>query len=288
MHWDHDPRTSETAPPRCCRQYTQHTPVPGKLSCQPRSVVVITVAVSNGLFTTGLDFGSNVFNGTTWWLEISLRRAGTFGEFVFLSPRQPLTPTPNALFSINAALAMSATTANGVAASVISPAQLNTPGAPANGQVLSYSGTSLVWTNASTIAASWKLNGNSDTTTGVNFLGTTDNQALELRVNGRRALRIEPNTNGAPNFIGGASVNQVDDGVIGATIVGGGASDYDPGVAYPNRISSNFGVIGGGGGNTIQPATFGATIAGGTLNMIQSIAYRSTIGGGAFNSIQTN
>src|SRR5881394_1215918 len=32
-----------------------------------------TMAVSNGLFTTGLDFGSNVFNGTTWWLEIGLR-----------------------------------------------------------------------------------------------------------------------------------------------------------------------------------------------------------------------
>src|SRR6266496_4207845 len=115
-----------------------------------------TVTVSNGLFTTGLDFGSNVFNGTTWWLEISLRRAGTFGEFVFLSPRQPLTPTPNALFSVNAALA---TTANGVAASVVSPAQLNTPGMPANGEVLSYNGQSLVWTNASTAAAAWKLNG---------------------------------------------------------------------------------------------------------------------------------
>src|SRR3989442_8095463 len=33
-----------------------------------------TVAVSNGLFTTGLAFGSNVFNGTTSWLENSLRR----------------------------------------------------------------------------------------------------------------------------------------------------------------------------------------------------------------------
>src|SRR6266516_5367680 len=71
-----------------------------------------TVAVSNGLFTTGLDFGSNVFNGTTWWLEISLRPSGTFGEFTFLTPRQPLTATPNALFSVNAALATTATTAN--------------------------------------------------------------------------------------------------------------------------------------------------------------------------------
>src|SRR5204863_6442229 len=71
-----------------------------------------TVAVSNGLFTAGLDFGSNVFNGTTWWWEISLRPSGTFAQFTFLIPRQPLTPTPNALFSLNAALAAPATTAN--------------------------------------------------------------------------------------------------------------------------------------------------------------------------------
>ena len=44
-----------------------------------------TMAVSNGVFSTGLDFGSNVFNGTTWWLEISLRPSGTLGEFTFLS-----------------------------------------------------------------------------------------------------------------------------------------------------------------------------------------------------------
>ena len=74
-----------------------------------------TVAVSNGLFITGLDFGSNVFNGTTWWLEISMRRAGTFGEFVFLSPRQPLTPSPYALF---------APTAGGVTNSAITSAML--------------------------------------------------------------------------------------------------------------------------------------------------------------------
>src|SRR5205814_7244622 len=117
-----------------------------------------TVAISNGLFTTGLDFGSNVFNGTTWWLEISLRRAGTFGEFVFLSPRQPLTPTPNALFSVNAAQAATAATANGVAPSVVSPAQLNTPSGPASGQVLAFNGTSLVWTNASAVATAWTLN----------------------------------------------------------------------------------------------------------------------------------
>jgi len=245
-----------------------------------------TMAVSNGLFTTGLDFGSNVFNGTTWWLEISLRRSGTFGEFIFLSPRQPLTPTPNALFSVNAAQAATATTANGVIGSAISSAQLNTPNGPAGGQVLSFNGTSLVWTNASTVAAAWNLNGNSDTTTGVNFLGTTDNQALELRVNGRRALRIVPNTNGAPNLIGGASVNQVDAGVVGATIAGGGAASIN--LTAPNRISSDFGVIGGGGFNTIQTGALESTIGGGAQNSIRSGAAASTISGGLLNTINSN
>src|SRR5438128_11735791 len=102
------------------------------------------MAVSNGVFSTGLDFGSNVFNGTTWWLEISLRPSGTFGEFTFLTPRQPLMPTPNAPFSVNAAQAATATTANGGAASVVSPAQLNTTAAPANGELLSYNGQTLL------------------------------------------------------------------------------------------------------------------------------------------------
>src|SRR5437667_1874671 len=90
-----------------------------------------TVAVSNGLFTTGLDFGSNIFNGTTWWLEISLRPSGTFGEFTFLTPRQPLTPTPNALFDVNPALATTATTGNGIVASAVAPTPLNTTAAAA-------------------------------------------------------------------------------------------------------------------------------------------------------------
>ena len=44
----------------------------------------------------------------------------------------------------------------------------------------------------------WQTGGNSGTTPGTHFLGTTDNQALELNVNGARALRLEPTgTNGS-------------------------------------------------------------------------------------------
>jgi len=71
---------------------------------------------------------------------------------------------------------------------------------------------------------SWSLTGNGGTDPAINFLGRTDNQALELRVNNIRSLRLEP-TSGAgqnPNIIGGHSLNSVDAGVEGATITGGG------------------------------------------------------------------
>src|SRR6266581_1722171 len=34
------------------------------------------VAVSNGLFTTGIDFGAENFNGSNRWLEVSVRTNG--------------------------------------------------------------------------------------------------------------------------------------------------------------------------------------------------------------------
>jgi hypothetical protein len=65
------------------------------------------------------------------------------------------------------------------------------------------------------------LSGNSGTVPGVNFLGTADNQSLELKANGQRILRLEPNVLG-PNVISGDASNYVASGVYGATIAGGG------------------------------------------------------------------
>ena len=55
-------------------------------------------AVSNGLFTTTIDFGSGVFAGASNWLEIAIRTNGT-GSFTTLTPRQQVTPTPYAIFA---------------------------------------------------------------------------------------------------------------------------------------------------------------------------------------------
>ena len=54
------------------------------------------ISVTNGLFTTILDFGNN-FSGNPTWLEIAVATNG--GSFTTLSPRQPLTPTPYAMFA---------------------------------------------------------------------------------------------------------------------------------------------------------------------------------------------
>ena len=60
------------------------------------------VAVSNGLFTTTLDFGADVFAGASFWLEIGVRKAGASTDFVTLQPRQPLTPAPYAIYTLKA------------------------------------------------------------------------------------------------------------------------------------------------------------------------------------------
>jgi len=68
------------------------------------------VLVESGFFTATLDFG-NIFNGTAYWLQIGVRPQGNVGDFVSLSPRQPIEVLPYALYSATAGVANTATTA---------------------------------------------------------------------------------------------------------------------------------------------------------------------------------
>jgi len=71
------------------------TNVPGTALAGP--ITNTAVAVSHGLFSAQLDFG-NVFDGNARWLEIGVRTNGG-GSFQALTPRQPLSPVPYAMFS---------------------------------------------------------------------------------------------------------------------------------------------------------------------------------------------
>lgn len=55
-------------------------------------------AVSNGLFSVALDFGSGVFTGPEYWLEVAVQTNGA-AAFQVLAPRQPLLSTPYALMA---------------------------------------------------------------------------------------------------------------------------------------------------------------------------------------------
>src|ERR1035441_3042341 len=58
--------------------------------------------VSSGVFTVTLDFGGGVFPGINPWLQISVRRTGSNVVFNTLSPRQPILPTPYAVYAQSA------------------------------------------------------------------------------------------------------------------------------------------------------------------------------------------
>jgi hypothetical protein len=61
----------------------------------------LPVTVNNGIFSTVVDFGLAPFGGDQRWLEIGVRPAGAAASFVTLQPRQQLTATPYAAFSLN-------------------------------------------------------------------------------------------------------------------------------------------------------------------------------------------
>jgi hypothetical protein len=117
------------------------------------------------------------------------------------------------------------------------------------------------------------------------WLGTTADQALELRVNNERALRLEP-ASVTPNIIGGYGGNSVTPGVAAATIAGGGYSGAPCGDC-PNRVTDDAGTVGGGTNNqagnnagTLEDAWV-ATVGGGSYNTASGEF--STVGGGLGN-----
>jgi hypothetical protein len=101
------------------------------------------VAVSNGTFTVGLDFGMGAFDGQARWLEIAVR-ADT-NDFSVLNPRQAVTATPYALTAVNVSGA-------------ISDGQIPATIARLNG-AQNFTGPLLLTNSANTVAGSFTGNG---------------------------------------------------------------------------------------------------------------------------------
>ena len=241
----------------------------------------LNVGVTNGLFTVPLDFGPGVFTGNKYWLDVAVRTNGA-ATFTELAPRQALTPSPYAIFAESASNLVGVLPASDLSGTYTGSVNFNNPNNSFTGN-----GSGITNVNASLLGGLaksnfWQTAGNAGTSPTLgNFVGTTDNQPLELHVNGLRALRLEPgpsNTNGAPNVIGGSSVNFVVSGFKGAVIAGGGAVNFD-GSGETNSVNGDFGAVGGGYGNTA--GGFG-TVAGGVQNTASGSV--AAVLGGAFNN----
>lgn len=224
------------------------------------------VAVTNGLFTVLLDFGNGVFTGDARWLEIGVRTNGG-GVYTTLSPRQPLTPSPYALFAPTAGTASTAntattaTTASNVVAGSVNNAAL------ASGAV-----TSDKITDGTIVDADVSSSGIS----GDKIIGG-DLQAARLKVGSAHTL------SGTGTTIAGGYTNTASSDF--ATVGGGQhntASGWDTTVAggEANTASSTYGTVGGGVGNIASGDD--ATIAGGAENTASGP--NAFVGGGHYNN----
>lgn len=134
----------------------------------------------------------------------------------------------------------------------------------------------------------WSLTGNTGTDAEVHYVGTADEQPLEVRVNSARAVRIEP-AEATPNIVGGHAVNTASPGVEGVFIGGGGGPENTGWeFAVPNLAFDSFCFIGGGrrnragsdDGDLYNGAE--AVIGGGSFN--NAVGQLSFVGGGTGNT----
>jgi hypothetical protein len=125
-------------------------------------------AVSNGLFTTTIDFGAGIFTGTSNWLQIAVRTNDT-GSFITLTPRQQITPTPYAIYAPNAGAALTA----GTAGSASSVSAANITGTVALTQL---PGAVVTSNNTTSVTLSGAFSGNGAGLTNLNPSGIAGGQ----------------------------------------------------------------------------------------------------------------
>lgn len=239
-------------------------------------IISSSVAVTNGLFTIPLDYGS-VFDGTIYWMQIAVRTNGA-SSFTVLSPRQQLTPAPYAVFATTASNLSGTLPSADLSGTYSGAVTFNNGGDSFTGNGTGLTNVNAVSLNGLNASSFWQLGGNNASSG--QFIGTTNNAAFDLYAGGVRAVRLilRSDASGifsnAPNVIGGSSINQVSSGVVGGTIAGGGGSDAFG--DFPNTTTANFGTVGGGFGNTAGNKW--ATVGGGYLNTASG--ENATVGGG--------
>jgi hypothetical protein len=263
------------------------------------------VGVTNGLFTTLVKFSAGVFNGSSNWLEIGVSTNG-LNSFTTLNPRQQVTPTPYALFSVNASNVLGTVPAGQLSGTIpvaILPTVVITNGA----SNVNFSGTftgngsGLTNLNASKISSGVIAqsvlpgfqpiyystigggNGNSVSSDYYETVGGGVENAA-----GAQTATISGGGYNTANSFGAAVGGGNDNGAssVNATVSGGyynTASGYESAIGggYYNTASGYYATVGGGQTNTASGQN--ATVGGGYNNIVNNL--NATVGGGFGNIV---
>ncbi|MGA2247748.1 MAG: hypothetical protein ABSH48_22410, partial [Verrucomicrobiota bacterium] len=114
----------------------------------------VAINTNSGLFTAFPDFGSKVDNSQSYWMEIGVRTNGS-GAFTTLSPRQSITPAPQAYYASSAgvaAMAMTATNFVGTVSGDVSGTQGATVVSSVGGQTATAIASAAIAANSATSA----------------------------------------------------------------------------------------------------------------------------------------
>ncbi|HEX5217962.1 MAG TPA: hypothetical protein VFZ59_00205 [Verrucomicrobiae bacterium] len=158
------------------------------------------VIVSNGIFTTGMDFGMENFAGGNLWLEVSVR-TNNAGLFTTLSPRQLLTSTPYAVRAFAASNLLGALPAGQINGTILNASLPASPSFSGTVMASNFSGSGANVTNVNALMLNglnssnfWKTTGNAGTMAANHFLGlrTTSQWRSKSMVNVRCVLNPIP------------------------------------------------------------------------------------------------
>jgi hypothetical protein len=294
------------------------------------------VSVVNGLFAVQLDFGGPAFNGDARWLQITV--AGTT-----LSPRQPLKPAPYALalpgmrigqntLSPNVIGGYSGNTVSAIGATIGGGGSQSLPNSISSDfSTVSGGGDNHItigefnvigggWTNyvfggfgANTIGGGQQngASGGGSTVAGggnngaTEFFATIGGGEQNAATGGSSTVcgGTANTASGAYSTVAGGLYNSAM--ALSATIAGGGSADHA--AETGNRVTDDYGAIGGGGNNqagndagTTDDAKY-PTVSGGEGNLASggwsfigggkqntTSGYANTVAGGEFNDASGN
>ncbi len=231
------------------------------------------VAVINGLFTTILDFGPNVFTGEDRWVEVAVRHGGDPGDFVALQPRQHLLPAPYSLAAV---------TANGLSSATSVPVEFNIGGQKVFRVELAGASPNVIGGFAGNFASAGVIGA---TIAGGGQLGESNVVGGEFGTvgGGYWNTAMASGTTGAYSAVGGGNHNQAMADF--SSIFGGNGnramgSHAHVGGGDLNDAAAKFSHVGGGAVNNANGEA--STVGGGQSN--DANGTRSVVGGGWDNS----